>query len=109
MATLSAPSDVFISHASAAYGVSAWPSRDTFNRSKCSGRPCCTNSSRNFTATRSRLETYTKPEPDLPGESFCIGAAAGCAGHRHEISERSDGSIGIQTHVRDVSTRVGEM
>src|SRR5438874_8766793 len=61
MATLSAPSDVFISRASAAYGASDWPRRNTFNRSKCSGRPCCTNSFRNLSTTL--VEHRKRPAP----------------------------------------------
>ena len=49
-------SDFAISRASDAYGASDRPRRNTFNRSKCSGRPCCTNSLLNLSTTRSSTD-----------------------------------------------------
>jgi hypothetical protein len=58
----------------AAYGASDWPERKTFNRSKCSGRPCCTNSFRYLSTTRSSTESARRRSKIRSGVSSCAGS-----------------------------------
>ena len=62
-----------------------------------------------FDAIDTILERYAESETNVARSSLGVGASRRRAGDGHEVSERTNRPISIQTQIRDIGAGIGEM